>query len=394
MANKGGQKPDPLPQLVDQLLAAAHAAGEAAGNLDDEEMLRGPFWGAQLMYGPGVEAAAVRVLTALGQQDRFEGAEEVTAFVLDQLQEFCTVQDKDPDTCRTLIAESLRSPHRSWQFSFFLRTQPSFYEMFDLPILLGGPNAFSLHAFKDDASAVILTGQVAAPTPEGVAVRFERLLDTLLGASRALGLADFTKGRNPQDTRVRVLIGEKIAPPLASLYGDRVGGIRLTGPRHLSDLEVKQKHDGDPKGAGRRHLKLLQTVLGGYSERARDVRAACRLAINAEDALDFGIVVTLAFTCLEGLLLQKESTADVLARISEAVAYLLASSAIEVQTLRKTVKALYDIRSRFAHTGEAMEKVGARADVMGLLYRVIQKQIEQLPQPETESIVVGEPAKG
>jgi len=127
-----------------------------------------------------------------------------------------------------------------------------------------------------------------------------------------------------------------------------------------------------------KRVNQLAKVMCGASKAAQSARAACRLAIIAEDAPDFGIFMSLAFTCLESLLLE-DTPADVVARLSEAIAHLLGTSPEEVSRLRKHVKDLYAVRSKFSHTGVAKEMPTARSDVTELLHRVLRVQIARLP---------------
>ena len=98
--------------------------------------------------------------------------------------------------------------------------------------------------------------------------------------------------------------------------------------------------------------------MAGESQQFSAVRNACRAAVNADEAEDLGIRVTLAFSCLEALLLSRNSKDSVLARLAEAVAFSLANSADERERVRRRVKELYDVRSAFVHTGRSYPDFG------------------------------------
>jgi hypothetical protein len=105
------------------------------------------------------------------------------------------------------------------------------------------------------------------------------------------------------------------------------------------------------------------------------MNGACRLAALARSAVDYGVAVSLAFSVIEGLLLDPESKADVGARLAEAVAHTIGTSAEHRDKLRKSVKELYDRRSRFVHTGRVWEASNARESTLGLMNAVLKREI-------------------
>ena len=266
-----------------------------------------------------------------------------------------------------------------------LGSWPAFNRELGDSLALGpeGPRQVTIRPVEEHA--VLLQGTVEAPTRGGALVQAERTLDSFLGATLALDLAWFL--RESGDSRIKRARRESPPPViqiddevshLGSLYADRLAGYRLQAPGR-DNLELM---DGSPAETFevnfRRRLQRLADVLCGTSEQATNVRASCRLAMNAEDANDFGIFISLAFTCIEGLLLEHKKKEDVTARLAEAAAYLLGKNAKEVQERRAEVSKLYDDRSAFAHSGITNETPRTRAKVQQLLRSVLVRQIERL----------------
>jgi len=124
----------------------------------------------------------------------------------------------------------------------------------------------------------------------------------------------------------------------------------------------------------------------------RSLRNACRLAVNAEDSNDFGIAVTLAFGALEGLLLSSNEKQETLGRLSEAVAHTLGGTVEERDALRKRVKSLYSIRSIFVHTGQVQGRDKDREEALDLMYRILAREMDHLPDINPKSIESNEPS--
>jgi Apea-like HEPN len=150
-------------------------------------------------------------------------------------------------------------------------------------------------------------------------------------------------------------------------------------PSDLEDIDRQATRIGGLESVLARHHRLLGRLFSSESVRARELRAACRRAVQAEFSGDFGLKVALAFSCLEGLLLEPTSKEEVLGRLSEAVAHALGRSFDERPALRRRLKDLYDLRSRFVHTGTAHETSSAGRDVLDLTYRVLRREVELLP---------------
>lgn len=256
---------------------------------------------------------------------------------------------------------------------------------------LGGPCRVSLVPIqKDDRfRGVAIRGAVRAATPSGVATRAEAIVDEVCGALRALGMACFVplpgRGFNglfgTVDLPAVTVTGQKWFEHPVDLdpaYVLRLPRLVLTIPTELGDIQRQQVARGDLDGALGLQHRLLRKVIGGASSRAEEVRSGSRRLVQAELASDFGVAVTLAFSAVEGLLLDPSHKEGTVGRLTEAVAHGLGTSADERKALRKQVKALYDKRSDFAHTGSARQKASEREEAIALGYRVLRREMELL----------------
>jgi hypothetical protein len=260
---------------------------------------------------------------------------------------------------------------------------------FGMTLSVGGPGKLDITSQLDDGGcSVQLAGEVFAPTELGAMVAAERTVEAFLGASTALGLV----------THVDLIPGARGKTDLEHLeeyvevsgkrrpFGQRVEDIleRLVlrgAPPDLSDLERMQLERGNHEAALARHTRTLAKTLGSDSDRALQVRNACRLALRAIHDGDAGVAMTLAFCVIEGLLLEPGQEDNVVARLSEAVAHSLGSSAEERANLRKKAKDLYKHRSEFVHTGSTSGRLlaVARSEVPSLALRVVRREMELLP---------------
>lgn len=435
MAGDQGKAGKPnLDAMLAQLLdAAAVADGEGSSAL---ETLSDRWVGESKFRRSGeVRKLAGALFEALGPNSAFEDRWDVLRFALDRLKE--AGERSSQQELRAFVIQGLQNPLRPYPFELDLLS----HVPFPMKCSIGGERELTLSTrapssvgdevlrvwkaegqipeFKvdfarltdhygaefvnelaaaaqegSDARKVLrLTGITLASTEESAVIRVERIVDELLGALRALKLLAFVEGRDSLQSLIAQGLfqlkhgvplvewqsGAIAATPLATVYTERLRACRLQIPTDLSDTERVSIEKGEISDGLARRFRLLTRVLAGSEPRAAIVRNACRLAINAEHSLEFGVTVTLAFSCLEGLLLPHKDIGDKVASLKEAVAHLIGGSFEEKELLRKTVKNLYDLRSIFAHTGRAAETGYGRTQVLSLMYRVLRKEIEQLP---------------
>jgi hypothetical protein len=386
-SRSAGAAPQPQRRLVKLVGDLLKNAAQRPDEVDPDTFLLGRYVGeAHLAGSAEVSEVADGILELLGKDGRahgFQGSWEILSFCLDRLQDIQQDDpDYDPEAARTTIASRLMAPLRRFAFAITYPTVSSFTFEWDI----GGPNALrvAVAARSDKPPLLKVLGAVDAATREGAMHAAERTIDSVLGATRTMGFSRFFESRHPAAKRPGIAL-KALAPerpqddfpaPAAAVYADRLSSVMFSVPEDLSELEKSVLNSGDCTAALSRHVRVLTNLLAGSGARARELRNACRLSINAEHSSEFGVLVTLAFSSLEGLLLQPHVRDDVLARLAEAVAHSLGGTVDEKNVLRKTVKKLYDVRSQFVHTGAVAEPAGAREAVMGLVYRVLRREAE------------------
>lgn len=304
----------------------------------------------------------------------------------------------DPNPCiadgvfETVLAASLLNPSRQHTFEIdFHYPRYATVCQWTTPLAivdlhLGGPNQISLKHSKTDPAVTVFSGVVNAAMPSGAALRAQRVLDEFLGALRAVGMCTFTVadiGSNTPVASVRLTDAWRCgnSPQPIPHYTQRTYGTMFIVPTEISDLERKRLEGGEGEydRVLARHLRMLRKVLCGADPRASELRNACRIAVNADISDDPGVAILLAFGVLEGVLLsnrQDESTG----RLIEAITHSLGRNFEEKKSLRKAVAHLYGVRSKFAHSGQVEGNAADRETVMSLMYRVLVREIDQLPE--------------
>ncbi len=333
-------------------------------------------------------AVACQVFDLIEEKEKnpgFESAGELSEFACDLFD--ATFGDpawKEPEAFARKLAALLIQPLEPFQFAFDIGHSRA-HEIDYLDTILGGPYGIRLEPLGagKDFTGLRVHGIVQAASAGWAVPRAERVLDELCGALRSLGLAIFNPPLHSavQEATVRIWGGKDgggYPDPLDPASAHRARATTFVVPPDLDDLGRRRVEQGEVERALERHDRLLEKLFRSESIRARELRAACRRAAQADTSTDFGLCITLAFSCIEGLLLDPKSKADVLSRLAEAVAHGLGRSAQERSELRAQVKELYELRSVFVHTGNAKQRSRARDQVLALAYRVIRREIELL----------------
>lgn len=149
-------------------------------------------------------------------------------------------------------------------------------------------------------------------------------------------------------------------------------------PDDLSDLERRMFEEGRVAESTARRVTMLQRVMAAADDDTVAVATAARFFYRGFLADDFGEAVASYFICLEGLLLHPEHKDNVTGRIIEAVTMAVARGKGARDEARQTVKDLYDLRSKYVHTGTLKETRGVRARCERLVREVLRREIEGL----------------
>ena len=287
-----------------------------------------------------------------------------------------------------VFAALLLDPMRPHSFQAEFHTPSPGHEFTILDLALGG--ASKLHVGSSSEGVVTaLRGEIQSATLEGALYRIRQVIDEFLGAMIAAQLCELSNPwLTPHTTVASVHVddhgwrtekGQLFA--LDPRYTDRLHGARFVIPPSLSDPEKHVLASGDFERALNRQLRFLRKVLAGSSQRATEIRNACRLGMEAVTSSEFGVTATLAFCCLEGLLLAPTSRDEVLGRLLEAVAHALGRDFDDRASIRKRVKTLYDARSSFVHTGLAAEGSRSRSEALSLMWQAIWREGNDLSDP-------------
>ena len=112
----------------------------------------------------------------------------------------------------------------------------------------------------------------------------------------------------------------------------------------------------------------------GRTDRER-MRIGCRLFLRAFFARDPGEVAIFGATVLESLLLDGKDSQNTTARLKEATAHRLGRNPAERAEIRRAVAKLYDVRSRYIHTGQVSWPVAQQKAALKLIGLVLREEI-------------------
>lgn len=318
------------------------------------------------------------VFDALPATCSFSSSDEIFEFLWAQLDAFVVPgqhREASAEAVAEHLVDTMASPPRTWEFSaqVALATEND-------PVADEIQRSLSEHlSFRDRGPSVrrlMLGGDVGAHTADGAATAGEYLALAFAGAGIAVGLLGHS-GRFRADLDGVVELDRAPSHFTPAAHGV-LCNLVVEVPRDLSELDRNALSAGNVTVALARHLRLLGKVLNRAGERADVVRNACRRAALAVGSADIGLSVTLAFSVIEGLLLDQDERDTVVGRLSEAVAHALGTSVDERKKLRAATKDLYRLRSSFIHTGRIPQAARGHRHAMELMLAVLRRELDQL----------------
>lgn len=217
-------------------------------------------------------------------------------------------------------------------------------------------------------ATAILCGSVCAHSVYSALRIIETHIEELLGALLvfdALNVSD-EYIENPEHAG-QVFLGDydfEDALHVRADLGDVIARATMRGPRP-TEMEMALGEKGRDR-ACQRVAGWIRRVLSDESPRSTPVKAGLRFLIRAHVSREDGHAINLACTALEAVLLDATTTESVVARLSEAIAYRVGRGRIHRERLRRTTKQIYDIRSKYVHTGEVRVPFSARDDCIEL----------------------------
>jgi hypothetical protein len=220
---------------------------------------------------------------------------------------------------------------------------------------IGGEHELKI-AYGDAEGSMVLSGQVEAATEPSAIMSIEDLVAALLGICQALDLCIVTAPLPGSRHNVSVVITPhdvEVPSELSADVSAGIGGTVFRLPAKLTDLEHRHIKDGQVEKGLERHIRQLSRVLVSNDDHAIKLRHAAALLLKASVTRDIELALTYAFMCLEGLLLEATATDNVLSRLVEAVTYRIGTSPKHRAEVRRELKELYNLRSRYVHTGRA-----------------------------------------
>jgi len=271
------------------------------------------------------------------------------------------------------LVSGLANPMRPFSFCVPISDESPVLVLFEI----GGPQQLRVEEDGARPHRVTLKGTVDAPTVTRAIYGVEEVLQQLMGTALSLEIAGFRSLPPGHGTSFTIdispnLLGDQIM--LSPRAAESVDRFFFRTP-DLSEFESKRADSRGLETVMERAVGHLRTLFCASSPRAAQIRNAAALYLNCLSAREYGAAVSNAFMCLEAILLE-DTKADILARLKEAVAYRIGTSADDRKRWRRRVGELYDQRSKYVHTGEAREKTGDRESLWEMVGQILKKEIE------------------
>lgn len=238
---------------------------------------------------------------------------------------------------------------------------------------------------------VQLTVKIKAVHWSEAAARAEKLVAQVLGAAVALGLCDRLSARELADEpAVNVHLGPpgwRMSYRLPYHLSRWIASARFQLPADATEIEGARAGREGSAGLLETRLRALRRLFSSASESAAVSRHASGLYFRAhqtnatEFGADRGEVLHRAVMCLEALLLDPSDHSDVRARLAEAVAQRLGVSVEHRKSLRRSMKTAFDVRSRYAHTGNPEPDWALVHETLSVAKALLRRELEALADP-------------
>jgi len=247
---------------------------------------------------------------------------------------------------------------------------------------LGGQNDLTIESSEREGQvALILSGQVNAPTEPAAIAVVEQTLETVLGLCLALDFCIMLRplpGLNPSLSIEITPHGKNIPTSLGTVVSAGISSAVFRVPESLTELERRHIDAGNFDRGLERYTRHLVRLMASTEDRAKELRQAATFFLRAAVLTDLGLALTYCFLCLEAVLLEPTTKDNILSRLVEAIAYRIGTSVTHRAKLRREVKELYDLRSRYVHTGETGVSAWTRPRerCLEIVNRVLLREIE------------------
>jgi hypothetical protein len=285
------------------------------------------------------------------------------------------------------IVERLRGPAVECEFSVPISTGRGL----SLNLNIGGTHKLRIQnlGIKGDET-IALCGIVNAIHEHHAARQIEADVKSVLGVLMSMRIAEplpvpvydiplITFPNWPARLSAGAAPKSTIAIPLEAMVGGLTSRIKFAVPNDLNELERKRLGSGEDAASSlERRLRGLANVLSNTSERSEELRSAAGLLFDAFAAFEAGKSIALALMSMEAVLLDAKTKESIVARLSEAVAYRLGTSADGRRQMRRQVKELYEARSSFVHTGKVDQPSTAVSQAREMAAAVLRREILDL----------------
>jgi hypothetical protein len=295
------------------------------------------------------------------------------------LQAQATSDKLDMAQLTAYVIERFNSPLQTFSFCAPL----SLNEGLSISFRVGGLHGLVVSFNDTNENRMLASGQVEAATEPAAITAVDEIVAALLGVFHILGLC-ITIAPLP-GARHSVLLTitpheDNIPLELSSDIAAGIAGTVFRLPSDATELERKLIKDGQVEKGLERKMRQLVRVMASTDDHAKKLRRAAALHMKATVTREIELAIAYSFMCLEGILLDANVQDNVISRLIEAVAYRIGTSPSHRTQLRKEVRELYNIRSRYVHAGTPgdLGLTDVRRRCLMIVEEVLSREIQDL----------------
>lgn len=280
---------------------------------------------------------------------------------------------EDMKNIAVLISKRLDDPLQEYSFSTTISTLSNIGFNFEI----GGRDKLKMKVISEENEPprMALTGKLKVLTNWYAASHIELHIKHIIGLSLALKLAFpmLQRAESIPHTDIKGKYFEE-SIPLDPTVSALASMICFSQPPkdELMVIRIKKRGLSDVVEV---LLEQIKVIMNTNDDHGSEIRSSARLLFDAIACFEAGKSIAFAMMSVEAALLESKKRSDILARLREAVAYRLGTSAKERSQLRRLVDELYSSRSEFVHTGIVSNAEKRRDKAIELATEVLSREV-------------------
>jgi hypothetical protein len=280
------------------------------------------------------------------------------------------------DILLSKVFDQIQNPTMQYHFNVVLASVGVCTFNFEL----GGEEELHIKRYKDENhERQLLDGNIRASTAPRALFELTRCVEEVIGVGRVLGIFVIQRPVFMPSSPLSIQIEPwpdymPLEAPHAveNIVRKTITNLPLDS---LSEIEKHEVSKGKYDKALNRLISPMIHLFSSSHDRSKQLRHSSRLFIQAIASHDYGFALSQLFMVLEGILLA-DSKSDVQARLLEAVTYRIGRSSDGRESLRKELRHLYNLRSRFIHGERPIAEYNDFTRCVDIVGEVLKKEID------------------